>query len=502
MRKHATAWGFGLLVFALHSTICVPFIIGLPIPLNFITLLAAVFHVLISLGLALDLAELLLSCVLSPKDHCGLPNVDASTRTRVAILYVCCDDTDPLALEKLSALSDFDLYILDDSRTEESQSIIDATSFTVIRREDRQGYKAGNLNYWLQRWGRPYDYFVVLDSDSIMTPAAVWHLLRYAEHPQNKNVAIVQACIMPRTGNLFQEVMSTSASVRERVFTRLHGRIGWALSHGHNNLHRTQAVLDAGGFPTDASCEDTLLTLSLAARGWDIIYVDVVTHDAFPIHVIAYRRRQIRWARQTVEAILASRVRSKLSHGLLMARHLFSYLLPSLCLASLASAAAVGVCGRYGLAFSSSIPTILSEQCEWMSRAFTISLLCFLTIVILRAFVLHRDGTPLRRMPTEIVLMVAVTGFCSFSVLYGMLASFLGRRVGFTPTGSSCEGRLHLVEIIRQMLIPWAIYTCVSLCILSFALPNKLVFLSIFAVLLAASPVILRSFHMDQIEQR
>ena len=158
MRKHAIAWVFGLMIFFLHSTICVPFIIGLPIPLNFISLLAAFFYVLISLGIALDLAELFLSCVLPPKDHFLLPSADASLRRRVAVLYVCCDDTDPLALEKLSTLNDFDLYILDDSRTKESQSIIDATSFTVIRREDRKGYKAGNLNYWLHGWGRHYDY--------------------------------------------------------------------------------------------------------------------------------------------------------------------------------------------------------------------------------------------------------------------------------------------------------------------------------------------------------
>ena len=200
--------------------------------------------------------------------------------------------------------------------------------------------------------------------------------------------------------------------------------------------------------------------------------------------------------------LLAARVRSKLSHGLLMTRHLFSYFLPSLCLGSLSFAAVFGFFCNYGFAGFLSIPTVLAEQCEWMSRALIISVLCFLTILILRALVLKRAGKLVRRMLSEMVLMVAVMGFCSFSVLYGMLKSFFGRRVGFIPTGSSCEGRLNLVKIMQQMLIPWTIYSCISVCILSFAPSNRLLFLPIIAVLLAASPVVLRTFHMDQIKRR
>ena len=64
-------------------------------------------------------------------------------------------------------------FILDDSTIEETKKTIDLFAeqhqVTIVRREDKSGFKAGNLNTFLQKQKEAaYDFFVVLDSDEII----------------------------------------------------------------------------------------------------------------------------------------------------------------------------------------------------------------------------------------------------------------------------------------------------------------------------------------------
>ncbi len=49
---------------------------------------------------------------------------------------------------------------------------------TYRRREDRAGFKAGNIRDFCERWGEHHAYAIVLDADSVMTPAAMLRLVR------------------------------------------------------------------------------------------------------------------------------------------------------------------------------------------------------------------------------------------------------------------------------------------------------------------------------------
>ncbi|HEX2825781.1 MAG TPA: glucans biosynthesis glucosyltransferase MdoH [Burkholderiales bacterium] len=84
----------------------------------------------------------------------------------------------------------FHLYLLSDSdRPEivaEEERVADALAarfghtFTVTyrRRDERTGFKAGNIRDFCERWGRLHHYAIVLDADSVMTPAAMLRLVR------------------------------------------------------------------------------------------------------------------------------------------------------------------------------------------------------------------------------------------------------------------------------------------------------------------------------------
>lgn len=76
----------------------------------------------------------------------------------------------------------FETIILDDSSKSEYLKRIDdfaeRPGVTVVRRSDRAGFKAGNLNHYLQ--GRTdYDYFVVLDSDEVIPENYIKEVLKY-----------------------------------------------------------------------------------------------------------------------------------------------------------------------------------------------------------------------------------------------------------------------------------------------------------------------------------
>ena len=95
---------------------------------------------------------------------------------RVALLYTTADDfIEEAALTCVRQdYPRFHVFLLDDSRTEQAKSEVDRfheqhpSATTVLRRADRRGFKAGNLNNFLSTMGQDFDFFAVSDSDGIL----------------------------------------------------------------------------------------------------------------------------------------------------------------------------------------------------------------------------------------------------------------------------------------------------------------------------------------------
>jgi cellulose synthase/poly-beta-1,6-N-acetylglucosamine synthase-like glycosyltransferase len=92
-----------------------------------------------------------------------------------------------------------DIYVLDDSTDLEKRRIVDRIAwekgYRVLRREHRQGFKAGAVNNWIKVYGQEYDYIVLLDADSYIPSDWVEEALKYSEHSSNSNIAIFQGLI-------------------------------------------------------------------------------------------------------------------------------------------------------------------------------------------------------------------------------------------------------------------------------------------------------------------
>jgi cellulose synthase/poly-beta-1,6-N-acetylglucosamine synthase-like glycosyltransferase len=260
----------------------------------------------VAIAFTLEASDLIAAALVSPRD---LPRLESlNYAPRVAILYLVCDDLVPVALERLGTTTypAADIFILDDSQDPVVRRQIDETGWRIVRRVARNGNKAGSINHWLGIYGTDYDYFLLLDSDSVGTPEFLHELLLYAEHPRNISVAIFNPLMCCwNGGRRFPHVLSTLTPLKNWVRLRLANRSVAILSVGHNNLHRTSAITRVGGFDEHFIAEDVAITLRLVRAGYTSRLVGVESYEAEPDDVLAYVARLARWSSQTLQVLRA-----------------------------------------------------------------------------------------------------------------------------------------------------------------------------------------------------
>lgn len=248
-----------------------------------------------------------------------LPSLPAlATRPRVAILYTTMNDVVPECLRAIRQDHPVEVFVLDDSSDPVARATVDriATerSYTVVRRPERRGFKAGAINDWYARWGSDFDYFVLLDSDSFLPVDWVRGALGFAEHPANARVGIFQGLInIWNFDTRFVHTLAPMARVGQFVWeSRLANALDTVFCYGHNALFRRAAVDEVGGFVEGYVSEDFATAVALADRGWHSRFVPLHTYEAMPENVRGFIKRQNKWTRGAMEFIELSR-RSDLS---------------------------------------------------------------------------------------------------------------------------------------------------------------------------------------------
>jgi len=247
----------------------------------------------------------LLSIFLKPYE---LPKLNALTkRPRVAILYTTMNDVVPECLISIKQSYSCDVYVLDDSTKPEMREVVDdiarENGFTVVRRNHREGFKAGALNNWIFNHGVKYDYFVLLDADSFIPEDWVEKALKYAEHPNNTKIAIFQGLI--NIWNLDTRFVRTLAPLHclgQDVWEKkLANYLDAVFCYGHNVMIRTKPVLEVGGFVTSYVSEDFATAVKLADHGYESRFIPLHTYEAMPENIRGFIKRQGKWTRGSME---------------------------------------------------------------------------------------------------------------------------------------------------------------------------------------------------------
>jgi cellulose synthase/poly-beta-1,6-N-acetylglucosamine synthase-like glycosyltransferase len=229
----------------------------------------------------------------------------------------------------LKAISEIDyprdkleIQVLDDS-TDETRSMTETTvaklrargyDATVLRREDRVGFKAGALDYGFQK--AKGEFFFILDADFVPPPNILRESIQHFADPRvgmiqtrwghiNRSYSwLTRAEAILLDGHL---VLEQTARSRTGRFFNFNGTAG---------LWRKNCIRESGGWQHDTLTEDLDLSYRAQLLGWKFVFlVDIVTPAELPVDLDGFKSQQHRWTKgsiQTCKKMLPRIWRSKL----------------------------------------------------------------------------------------------------------------------------------------------------------------------------------------------
>ncbi len=255
---------------------------------------------------------------------------------KITLVYCTCNDFGPAALEKCmkQTYQNLQTVILDDSDTPSYKRQIDKFArehgLRVIRREDRTGFKAGNLNHYLKNnpeWG---DYFVILDSDEIIPKNFCEQALLYFE--SYDNIGIVQGNhIATRNRTKFMKVFHVGVKSHWLTYQTTKAKCGFMSLLGHGAMVSRECFEAAGGIP-EVVAEDLCFSIEARTRGYYTAFApDIVCEEEYPVDYLAFKKRHNKWTSGNLEFIrkyTLKILRSKMHWYEKLDIFLFTYNLP------------------------------------------------------------------------------------------------------------------------------------------------------------------------------
>ncbi|MFN8573784.1 MAG: glycosyltransferase [Gemmatimonadaceae bacterium] len=227
--------------------------------------------------------------------------------TPVALLYVTCNDfVEESAASCLAQdYPSFTLYLLDDSSDSATKARIDQFAerdprIRVVRRPDRRGFKAGNLNHGLTTVAME-PLFVIADADEILPTDFLRRMVpRLMSDPSCGFVQANHRCNPAGRGTL-KAAVGVGIDIHWRWYHPLRNRFGFVMLLGHGAIIRHDVWESIGGFPEIVS-EDLAFSLRAREQGWHGVFAeDVVCLEEFPETMRAFRVRHMKWTRGTCE---------------------------------------------------------------------------------------------------------------------------------------------------------------------------------------------------------
>ena len=353
------------------------------------------------------------------------------TSPRVAILYLCKDDLSSASLECLLNI-DYplhDVFILDDSVNINIDPEISHLPFRVVRRSDRRGYKAGNLNNWFKSFGPDYKYFIVLDSDSQISETFITEMLCYAEHFANNNIAIFQAqlCVLA-TPNPLSRYQNSMLQIQHEFFSRIGNRISTVQNWGHNLLVRTSAIMQVNGFNENFIGEDVATSFDLYESGWLCRYVKVPSWEEVPYSLTAFASKYVRTTMSNLQLLL----RGTWDISLFQKLYLYMSVFPALLLMVSLPFMVYSVCHQ---TISINVPYYLYTDLasRYAGAISLLWLLCF-TLVFFDTYLYVRAGIKGMDIILAKLSGSALTFYILWPFLFKIFSTLKGNKFSFSVT--------------------------------------------------------------------
>jgi cellulose synthase/poly-beta-1,6-N-acetylglucosamine synthase-like glycosyltransferase len=214
-----------------------------------------------------------------------------------------------------------EIQLLDDGSAEHHEELARAVmalvpqgvNLSILRRNERTGFKAGNLAFGLKHSEAPY--VAIFDADFV--PPADFLRRVVPALVADSELAFVQARWTHANRNLNWLTRAQGLLLDAHFAIEQEGRFraGLPISfNGTAGVWRREAINNAGGWSGDTLTEDLDLSMRCMLKGWRAAYLkDVEVPGELPETAAAWRSQQARWtkghaqcARKLLPAIWAS----------------------------------------------------------------------------------------------------------------------------------------------------------------------------------------------------
>jgi cellulose synthase/poly-beta-1,6-N-acetylglucosamine synthase-like glycosyltransferase len=204
----------------------------------------------------------------------------------------------------------FEIQVLDDSSDETvalSKSKVTALkaqglNIHHIRRDTREGYKAGALAYGLRN--AKGDFIAIFDADFI--PPADF-LLETLPYFQDDRVGLVQTKWehVNHSYSLLTRLQAFGLDAHFTIEQRGRNVGGHFMNfNGTAGIWRKSCIIDAGNWQSDTLTEDLDLSYRAQLKGWKFRYLEHVGSPAeLPVTMNALKTQQFRWTKGAAECV-------------------------------------------------------------------------------------------------------------------------------------------------------------------------------------------------------
>ncbi len=195
----------------------------------------------------------------------------------------------------------FEVQILDDS-DDETVEIIDTwlknytgeVNFNLIRREDRQGYKAGALKEGLK--SAQGDLIAIFDADFLPNPDFLKITVPYF---QDEKLGVVQTRwgFINRDYSILTNLQTLALDAHFTIEQSARNRFGHFINfNGTGGVWRKECILEGGNWNPDTLTEDLDLSYRSQFKGWKFKYIqEHETPSELPVNIFALKKQQFRW---------------------------------------------------------------------------------------------------------------------------------------------------------------------------------------------------------------
>ncbi len=176
-----------------------------------------------------------------------------------------------------------------------------SASFRFFHVDKLSGFKAGALNYALDRLYPQSQYVAVIDADYVVKPNFLNTALSYF---LDDKIALVQFPQRYRNGTVENQSIADEYSHFFEIYMNMANRLDCVPSTGTVSVYRLDALRKVGGFRGEALTEDADVGLRLYGAGYRGVYADVaVGYGLMPYDLESYHKQKWRWAFGNVQSL-------------------------------------------------------------------------------------------------------------------------------------------------------------------------------------------------------